>query len=234
MGGFVMKRMVLGVAGLLVAVSALDRLSAAESLIDNPICTILSKYGISNDELIGDFKKAARNLFGSLESAREVYSTDSTLNEKWERSQDVIRRAVLAIEGGVDKDELARLKDELGEITRNGFFYSSVVSIAFLPDGEKLRVVLDGLWQCLLQADEIVLWNVLASEKVAKDVLPWSCHEMSRLICCSAPVASSLLWNISLIHDVPQAIEELGGQEVESAKASARQELKEADLAGYM
>jgi hypothetical protein len=217
-----------------VATSAVDRLSAAEHLIDNPIPRILSQYDVNNNDVCEAFNTSAKGVLEALQETQDVYSKDTALMEKWSYGQTVIRTVVEALAGNVDYEALIQLNDELREITRNGFFYSSVVSIAFLPESEKLKRILDSFWQCLHQAEEIVLWLLATCPRVEKAVVPWYCYEVSALINTrqnkDAQKACTLLWYISLLNDIPPALEEFEGPDLEQAKPKMIEKLQNKGL----
>lgn len=212
-----------------------------ERLISNPINAIVKRYNaVTPDNAMESFKKSVGELKKELNEKRDLYSKHKILEKKWEAGVKILDKVCVVNNNVSEREKIYNL---VLDITDNGFFDVSNAAINVEPKLASLKSVFDHFWQLLLQAKKITAWWMCSADSIIPENAPYLCFEAIDLL--NNPDIDNIFWAISIMGNVPQAIEELSEDnepskdQILNAKKNAEEILKEVfaevpDLKNYL
>ncbi len=222
-----MKKLALSLAVCFVGI--FDEALSMESYVDNPVNAIVEQYhAVTPQSTIESFKKSTEKLLQDIVSSEAHYKDNALLRAKWEAGIAVLKDIFLVNHSS--QSDLETLFTRVSDITDNGFYDVSNTIITIDSTKKNLKPLFEDLWHHLLQAREITAWWVCSDPRVAIEEVPYLCFEACGLV--KNPTVSSILWSISILGGVSQAIQELNESgepsetEILEAKRGAKQILK--------
>lgn len=200
-----------------------------ERLISNPINAIVKRYNaVTPDNAMESFKKSVKELKNKLKEKYDLYSQHKILAQKWKSGIDILDKVCVVNNNVSEREEIYNL---VLDITDNGFFDISNAAIIVEPNLISLKPVFDYFWQLLLQAKKITAWWMCSADSIIPENAPYLCFEAIELL--NNPDIDNIFWAISIMGNVPQAIEELSEDnepsedQILNAKKSAEKTLEQ-------
>jgi hypothetical protein len=231
-----MFRKILMTASCIAIFGGASGMDIREDLVENPIPKIVAHYkAITPDTIVKEFKTSGRELINSLKEGKlkeELDNSPEILKNEWLRAIQILNSSVS--DDLLVDEPLYRLRDNIVAITRNGFYDISKIIFRHHGSEDGIKSKFHLFWQLLLQAREIVDWKICCADEVAKEKIPSLCLDAYKLVNRYSEGrndAKSILLAISIMNDVPEAIEGLNSdgdpseEEISAAKKVAREVL---------
>lgn len=228
-GYTVMKKLILGIA--VYSVGIVSEVVGMNGDVVNPVNTIVEYYdAVTPQRAVDDFQKSAEKLLQDIDSAKTQYEDNGLLRTKWETGISVLKN-IFSVDRSSQSD-LEKLFTRVCDITDNGFYDVSNTIITIDSSKRTLKPLFERFWQLLLQEREIAAWWVCADPRVSVEEIPYLCFDACGLI--ESSEVNNILWSISILGNVSQAIQELNESgepsdiEIMKAKKDAKEILENA------
>lgn len=218
-----MKEFILGT--MVSLVGAFDWAMGMEHYVVNPVNVIVKHYNaVTPQNTVESFKTSAAKLLRDLESSKAQYEDNDLLRTKWETGIAVLKDVFSM--NHPSQSDLETLFARVCDITDNGFYDVSNAVITINPSKKDLKPLFENFWQHLLQAREIAAWWMCSDPRISIEDIPYLCFEACGLV--KNPEANSILWSISILGGVSEAVQELdeSGEPSESEILKAKKDAK--------
>lgn len=224
-----MWKKILLISGCIINFWNVNAMIESEQMIDNPIPKIVQKYKeISPQKVMEDFEKSTDSLIKEVKSFEKIYSVNDYLRQKWEKGLELLRRVndflksleikeipeadfISSFSKELEKNnqQAKELYNDVTDFTNNGFYTVSQVFFTDSPEQKEiLSQIFEKFWLHLLQAKEIVIWNVGLLNKLSSGELLEICQQMRKIIERQSPL-NVLLFDIGLLVDTDSVMAEI-------------------------